>query len=307
MKINNDLFELKSNKLKKDLTICLFADIHNTKYIKYDLYTKIIYNIKKQKPDLILIPGDLIYTADDLIDLDNQNKLTYLFKGLISIAPTIVSIGNHDLKNGKILNYKDTMNFLKKFEKENLGLFYILENDLIEVGGVNIVAVSPSFETYYMKYRESWNKYFIDALNSINKDIKNNYTVFMTHSPETLIEVENTLKDSKSKVLNSKSYKIINNSDLFLCGHCHDGFVPKHWQKLGIIKGDKGICASEGDTIKEATLRIVSKCRGIHNIYNGKLIITGGITKWPHPNLITSFINNFWAKDVTVIKIRKTK
>lgn len=299
MKIYNQKFELNSRNLKKELIISLFADIHNTKYIKKELYYKIIENIKKDRPDLILIPGDFIYTADDLIEEDNKNKLIYLFSELIKIAPTVISIGNHDYKNGKILNYNNTLKFFKDFEKNNTGLFYVLENKIIKIGDINIVGVSPRFETYYMKYKEKWMDYFFEALSSLKESLNDGYTIFMTHSPETLSESENS-KDNKFK-------EILNKADLFVCGHCHDGFVPKHWQKLGIYKGDKGICASEGESFKESTLRIVSKCRGVHDLYNGKLIITGGITKWCQPNPVFPFINNFWSKDITIIKIKKTK
>ncbi len=120
--------------------------------------------------------------------------------------------------------------------------------------------------------------------------------------------LEEYIKENKENLKELEKFLCL--IDLFICGHTHGGLVPKLWRKLKIIKGTSGLIASEGDMIRGATLRIYDKCRGIHDIFNGKLIISEGITKCCQPGLISGLlfglINLVWAKDITTIKLKKT-
>ncbi len=316
MKISNETITISSEKIKKDYTICLIADIHNTKYTTYKLYYKLLEKLKSLKPDFILIPGDIIYTADDLYKESTKNKLSYLLKELVKISIIFVCLGNHDLKNGKVLKASDTLKYFRDFESENKEKFYLLENEMFITEDFNIIGLSPQFEAYYIRFKDYWMKYFLDTLINFDlskREINDNFTIIMTHSPEVLSDTEEYIvKSLKNPDISEKEIAglekakmILSRGDIFVCGHMHDGNIPKHWQRFGIVKEDKGIAASEGDGSSGPAFRIVSKCRGIHDLYNGKLIITGGLNKWCDPNPLFALVNTGMAKDITTITLKR--
>lgn len=297
MKIHNEIFLLKNKDIKRDYTISLISDIHNTKYSRYEVWTSLIQKVNEQKPDIIIIAGDMFYDSDDLLYKRGMAKLEYLLYGLLNIAPVYLNYGNHDQKDGKKTKKDKIDRYFKNLaEKENR--FTILNNDVIDYKDLSIIGVTPVYETYYLKYKDKWLKYFTDQLSKVKDNIKNNkFNILITHTPEV---IGNTVD-----VMDKENKKILNKIDLFLSGHFHDGLTPRFLQKL-IVKKDKGICASEGETLfKNSTIRIVNKCRGIHELYNGKLIISRGVRKWCHPNSFFAFVDRFMSKDITTIKIKK--
>lgn len=316
MKINTEMYEIYNHKLKRDYTICLLADIHNTKYSSKKMWSILIQKIINYKPDFIFIAGDIIYSADDLFEEKTLQNLNYLLSGLSKISPVFVSLGNHDLKDGKFHKANEVVDYFKKFQQEHQ--IYFLNNGVCTSFDINVLGINPCFESYYLKYKNNWNRYFIEALlknRELYDKVENNkYNVMITHSPEIICNLEKYIESLLSDNKDNSLFKIddlirvkllLQSIDLFVCGHMHDGLVPKHWQRLGLVKEDIGIMVSEGDTIRDVTLRKTGKCRGVHKIYNGEMIITGGITKWCHPNIVFSFIDKLWSKDVTIIKVRK--
>jgi predicted MPP superfamily phosphohydrolase len=313
MKVNKEKIEIFNKKSKKDYTFCVLSDIHNTKYSKMKFWRTLVESVKIEKPDYIFIPGDFIYTADDLLSQKNKNKLEYLLVGLSSVAPTFACLGNHDLKKGKKLKAEDTLKYLKSISEKSDN-FHILENEVFSVEGLNIIGLNPIYNAYYLKYKDEWFNYLFETLNEdiFSKISNDNLTVLLTHSPEIISESEKYINEKLGYLENKdeiakleivrKTFKLV---DLFSCGHMHDGLIPKHWQKWGIVKSDVGFKASEGDRLRDVTFRRAYKCRGIHNLYNGKLVITGGITKWCQPNIVFGLINELWSKDITIIKLQK--
>lgn len=76
----------------RGLKICHISDLHlphhrvNLKHLSQE--------IKKEKPDLIVITGDIFA---DGIDRDNQNNIRYLGQSLNEVAPIYAVSGNNDL------------------------------------------------------------------------------------------------------------------------------------------------------------------------------------------------------------------
>ncbi|MFA5602870.1 MAG: metallophosphoesterase [Bacilli bacterium] len=310
MKIFNEKWEVTSNLIKKDYIFCLLSDIHNTKYSTVRVWRKIIETIKNQQPDNIFIPGDIVYTADDLLSKKTREKLEYLLYGLTSIAPTYISLGNHDFKDGKTLKAKDTLNYLKSLENDNL---HLLNNEVETINNdIIVMGFSPRFDAYYPKHREYWNRYFIeDLIEAKLKYDKNKYIILLTHSPVTIKELSDTIENMLSEETDKKELakieeakKALENINLVLCGHMHNGLIPKHWQKIGLIKSDKGIAAYEGQTLRN-TFRKARYCRGMYSVFNGQMIVTGGVNKWSTPSPIIGLISNIVAKDITTVCLKK--
>lgn len=323
MKIHNEEIKIYNNKINRNHIICVIGDIHNTKYSNIKTWRKIINEVKKQNPDFIIIPGDLIYSADDIEKEETKKKLEYLLKELSLIAPVYITYGNHDLKDGKKLKFNDTSDYFNSLEnKYNI---HMLNNKVIQLENMLLHGVCPVYTSYYLEYKDSWAENFINAL--LEKDIENKIntdriSILIVHSPEILIEMKRYLAEKMSAEYRNKdeikrikkTINILNTIDIFICAHMHNGLVPRRLEKLKIFKNEKGLLASEsynntskdGSILKhKARLRIAEYCRGIHDIFNGKMIISRGITKWCQPNFVFGIVDYICSKDITTVNIFK--
>lgn len=294
--------KIYSLDLNKDYNLCLISDIHNTKFSSYKVWNELILNIQNINPDYIIIAGDMIYNADDLYNINTVKKLNFLLQGLIKIAPVIAIFGNHDLKDGLKLKYNDIYEYFKNFEKESNNRFILCNNNCLTFEDLTFVGISPTYEAYYPAYEKDWIKLFNDCFTEdlkINND--NSFKILITHSPLTLYKFEDI---NNFSILDNKAKVFLNNINLFLCGHIHDGLIPKWLQKLNII-GDFGIMFSEGNKIKDVIVKKVKCTREMKDFLNGKLIVSGGIIKCGQPNPIFGTIDKVLAKDINVIKLIK--
>ena len=274
-----------NNKFNK--RIAVIADIHYSSIFKIKTFDKIIESIKKNKPHFICIPGDII---DDSLVLKDKNivKLINFFKTLTTIAPVIISVGNHDFtyEAKKKIVYSGIINLKKLLSKiDNL---YFLDNDIIKLENINFIGLTNSFNYYYGKNHES-DKVFIDELNLTfyNKILKQDYNVLLCHTPLNIM---------KPNVI--EKCDLIGRLDLIISGHTHNGMIPKYVDK---IKGNKGL-------IGPFKTLFPNYSRGkIENIINNRkvtLIINGGITKISkvQPKII-HFVNNLYQINIDYIDI----
>lgn len=85
-------YEITTTKLKKDLKIALVADLHNARH------DKVISSLMAEKPDMIVIAGDLMEDLDfvaDCYDRHNERGFAFLEKAA-EIAPVYYGHGNHE-------------------------------------------------------------------------------------------------------------------------------------------------------------------------------------------------------------------
>ncbi len=233
--------------------IVQISDLHNKEFNK----NKLVNLIKKNKPDIILITGDLI--DSNTKDL----KVTKNFiKQIVKISPVYYINGNHEASNSK---YDELIKYLKNYN------VVILENEVVEITNkeekINLVGLSdPAF------YRNMINDLNIkestllkNHYNSL-KFNKDNYTILLSHRPEMF----NTYVDIKA--------------NLVFTGHAHGGQI-----RIPIIGGlvspNQGLFPkyTSGTYKKENTTMIVS--RGL-----GNSIIPFRINN--NPELIVTTLNN---------------
>src|SRR5574344_214733 len=244
MNITNETFKLQSDKIKSDYTFCLLADIHSTKTSSMKLWNELINQIDKMNPNYIFVAGDIGYTADDYFDSEVSKKTRYLFSSLQDIAPVFVSIGNHELKSGRKYTSDESLTEIKSIERDTK--ITILDSrfdyEMFDLGDIRIGGFCPRVETYYRKYGSNWSRYFIDDyIKTCLEYTTNQYNILLTHSPDTI---------SKIKVLKELRERLVN-LDLILCGHKHDGFIPKCIQKACGISEDKGLAISDGYKMRD--------------------------------------------------------
>lgn len=293
--IHNEKFTISSDKLDRDYTICSLADIHNNKWASFELWDKLIEEVDKQKPDFILVSGDLTYTADDFYVPTNDIMLRYLFDNLDNIAETFICLGNHELKSGKKHSVLDSIKYLKSLNMTT-GV-HILDrrvgNEYIDIGNIRIGGFCPRSGAYYKSKESMWEQYFIeDYMKSLLEFTDKQFNILLTHSPDTI---------SKKEVLSFLRDRL-KELDLIVCGHKHDGYMPKIVQSS---LNDTGIDVSDGKNFLYYKVSKTNKCRGEFDVLNAKMIVNRGYRKFSHTSPVFGMLDKVSSRDMATITLKK--
>lgn len=274
LKINTHEFKTDKNV---NIKIVLLADIHYSEEFKKELENKIIENIKKIKPDYICLPGDIIDSYPFFYKEENIQRVRIFLEKLSKIAKIYIAFGSHDLEDVKhpIDDFSDSIKKWKSLFKNNKNI-YILDNELYSDAFVNIIGIT--LPGYY--YSPENGKVLGDILSNLNLNYEiSKYNILLIHSPRKIIE----------------NIKYLDNIDLVLSGHMHDGAVPKF---LKWIPGSRGIIGPHGVIFPKYS-------RGVTIKNKLTMIVTGGITKVAPSHLkARKLINKLYNNDMEVINIR---
>lgn len=227
-------YNVVNNKIPKafhNYKIIQISDYHNTKSKR--LNRDLINSIKKEKPNIIVITGDLVDATKTDIDTSIN-----LIKELEVVAPIYYVKGNHEVK---ISNYDELRSKLLECNVnilENKGMIIEKDNDKINILGIDDPITN--FEDY------------VSDANTVNNELQNIdydsklFSILLSHRPELF-----------------ETYSL-NNIDLVLTGHAHGGQIRIPFIG-GLIAPNQGFLPKydSGLFIKENTNMIVS--RGIGN------------------------------------------
>lgn len=83
-------YEISNSKLSNPIRIVQLSDLHNSSFGKGN--EKLVVEVKKQHPDLIIITGDLVNDKEPFETSISVNVIT----DLVDIAPVYISYGNHE-------------------------------------------------------------------------------------------------------------------------------------------------------------------------------------------------------------------
>ncbi|WXR60860.1 metallophosphoesterase [Peptostreptococcaceae bacterium AGR-M142] len=177
-------YTLKKSKMKSDIKIVLLTDLHSCKYGENQ--KELIDSIYEQKPDIILLAGDI---ADNKIPHQNTKLV---LKSIGNKYPCFYVTGNHEVWARDFLDIK------KLFRDNNIN---ILEGNskTLKFNGqiINIAGIDDPYVG-----EQLFNKQLNDCGNNI---IDNAYNILITHRPE---RIDDYLK-----------YDF----DLITSGHAHGG------------------------------------------------------------------------------------
>lgn len=127
------------------ITIALIADTHNIKP------AQILISLSSHRPDIIAITGDLLIgyrPSDDEPIVSKQKNVMRLVSGCVDIAPTYISLGNHEwmISNSDIALLESTGAFVldNRFVTHTCG-----NSERITVAGLTSAIV-----TNYQQFRE---------------------------------------------------------------------------------------------------------------------------------------------------------
>lgn len=231
--IQKSHFQIKSKKLASDFDgfkIAQLSDLHN-----HDWKGQLIEKIKEEKPDLIVITGDLVDSRNTDIEL----AISVIQKAK-EIAPIYYVSGNHEARLGK--------DYLLLKEGLKANSVEILDNDstFIEIGESKIQLVGlkdPDFSNKSTAKDIQANIIQEELDKLLEEDF---FTIVLSHRPEHFEEYVDAA------------------ADLVLTGHAHGGQVRIPFIG-GLIAPNQGLFPdySEGISEEKETKMIVS--RGLGN------------------------------------------
>lgn len=283
IKVNNYLLE--NSKIKKDITILNLSDIHSN--IK--ALDKIIDYIKNIHIDYILIPGDVV----DILNLDNEKEFLEKVINLSKYAPTYMVIGNHDKYLGKRLftnieTFKQ-QNFYKTLSKVPTITLFVDEFNHIDINDHMSISsfVFPN-DYYYKKEKvEDFNK-FIKKVDKLDNLDNNKFNILLAHSPNKIIQNKHIINYSK----------IINKTNLILCGHNHGGLTPTFIQD--IFNNHTGFFGPY-------TVFIQRNAYGAWSDNDKNLLVSNGVTKLANSSsfkFLHKIANSILIPEIDIINLR---
>lgn len=271
----------------KDIKIVLISDIHtsNVTNIKDLYYLK--DKINTLNPNYICIAGDII---DSISIISNTEVMNKFYDWLYSLGdinnkkiPVLISLGNHDINGINESNKEKYYNYLKKLSSSNT---HLLNNSYYKDKYVFIVGFTQPTNTYCTNNSLDEEKKYFDNINSKLLNPSNNkLNIALIHNP---INITN-------KYITNK----LNNYDIILSGHMHNGLIPNFIDK--IYKGNKGIIFPDKTLFPKIARNIV-------NLSNNRyLIISGGITKLSHTSGIFHHGNFLYPMEIDDIIVSNNK
>ena len=227
-------YQIASNKIPNEFNnykIIQISDFHNNTSSK--LTKKLIEKIKNQKPNIIVITGDLIDSTKTNVDIAID-----MIKEIIEIAPVYYVTGNHEARTNEYDNLKSQMIELGVKILENEAQEIQLNNSTINILGIN----DPSFN----KERDILDSEIVKSNMENIRYNEDDFTILLSHRPEVF-----------------KIY-VEKNIDLVFTGHAHGGQIRLPFIG-GIIAPNQGIFPeyTEGIYREKDTTMVVS--RGIGN------------------------------------------
>ena len=276
-------YEVKSRKILKDIKICLVTDFHLS-HISSDIkFNLVLENIKKVKPDYICLVGDYIDSINILEEKNLYSKSTDYLKKLASMSKVIYTFGNHDVT--KIISKKKRDYYLDKKwinELKKINNLFYLNNDYYEDDNTRFIGYVPPFR-YYDKYNEDKSLLIKDYKNKIKVD-DDKYNIILFHSP--------------IHILNDN---IIDNINLILSGHMHNGLTPNFIDKLW--KSNTGLVGPHNTFFPKNARGIKKKIIDEKEVY---MVISGGVTKVHEVSAkIFHFLDKFYMPEIDYITLKK--
>ena len=268
--------EISSSKIKKDIKLLLITDIHKNRYFKKDNLIKLKESLKKdfKRIDYIIVSGDVIDTPKHLVKQEFIEELTNSLKNFIEDKQTYIVLGNHDIL-GKKPEEEYSYNILNSIAN----IKCLNNEEIISINGINIYGFSPTkkyYRKHYSKKNEfemQFNEYKADKFN--NK----NYNILITHDPSSITK------------LATKNSRIVDNIDLVISGHMHNGLVPRKLQNIMNHRGIFGPYKTLFPRYAHGTIKIK----------NTNIIIVGAV----NPVVRAPLYNKLYGPDAVILTLKK--
>ena len=168
--LKTERYELKSEKLKKPLTLVFLTDLHANEHGRdnYQLFDRIC----KIEPDIICITGDMV------VKNNNHTERVLAFMGKLGEKyPVYYSPGNHEIRLEQYDEYKKNL--------KDRGIFY-LENQSVTLSEYNVNITGLDLPEFW--YHKVWDKRVltVEALEEFIPFDKEEsvFHLLLAHNPE---------------------------------------------------------------------------------------------------------------------------
>ncbi len=190
---------------------------------KYNLkiLPKLVDNILKEKPDVIICTGDLTSTSQP----NEFKQIINVFKPLIdSNIPIIYTPGNHDayVKNKKCENALiESFNILN----EKINITYDSLPIAVQIKDLSFIIVNEAIPVNWWSSRGRISNKAINSINDICDENKGVDKVLVGHYP--LFLKQNLFNFRRRLVNGNKLKQFIDNNKIMLslCGHIHTPYI----------------------------------------------------------------------------------
>ncbi len=245
-------YTIESEKINKEYTIALLADLHNRSYGEGN--AKLLAAIDGINPDVILTAGDMLTAKPGK---SFETALSFM-KKLAPKYPVYYGIGNHEYR---MKLYRE--DYGGAFEKYTGALtdagIHVLDNASVETGDFAVTGVSID-RKYYKRFRKTVmeDKYLTDTIGASETD---RFHILLAHNPEYFEAYADW------------------GADLVVSGHVHGGIMRLPF--LGGVISPKLVLFPKYDGglfKKNNTTMILSRGLGMHTlpirIFNpGELVV----------------------------------
>lgn len=277
MEIRQKAHEVYTEKNVRNFDITLSADFHYDDKFEIDKLSRIKEAFNRNESYFICLVGDII-NENNIKDIDT---LLYFIEEISKNSKTIISFGNHEMMN--IIDDEpqrcDPNEFIKLLKR--LKNVVLLNNEYYDEQQITFAGITNSFN-YYKK--EALEDFVTEANNGLKKPFnESNFNILLSHSPVNIIKAINEAQ-------------ILNNCDMVLSGHNHNGLVPPFLEKLFKTRG---LINHRNDLFPNNT-------KDNFSINDKKIIINGGITKFSSGSRFCNF-NQCYYMDIDKIQVRSLK
>ena len=248
-------YEIITPKLETELRIACVSDVHGR------CVPGAFKAVRKIKPDIILLAGDILEISVDYMKKRNNNAINFL-KDMASIAPVYYSFGNHEIY------FSHAKKGQARTSNQNL-----LNDNIEAVRSLGIHIVNDTYESYSDKLSIGGlvcgydkdpddkstcpNQSFLDNFDAIS-----DFKILLCHYPHYY-----------EQYLRNKTF------DLILSGHAHGG----QWRIFG-----RGVYAPHQGLFPKYT----------SGMYDGRFIISRGAANNVAP--IPRFFNPCEVLEITL-------
>lgn len=187
---------VETDKMTSPITVVQLTDIHSRIFGNEN--SRLVSKIEKNKPDIIVISGDIINSND--CD-DKITQMEKLLSRLVRIAPVYISMGNQEKEYMKCTE----VDLIKQFSKEGA---IILDKEYIDVQVKGQQIRIGGIYGYCLPERYDSNDDEVKFLREF--EMTDNYKILLSHLPYAWTEYGFT-----------EDYDI----DLVFTGHVHGGQV----------------------------------------------------------------------------------
>lgn len=293
MKLIEKKYEIVSDKISEDKSICLAADFHLSHISNDRKFELVRENIYINRPDYICIPGDYIDMSNILDERKYYDKSLLYLESLGKVGKVFLTLGSHDFT--RIVNGVGKADLNRNWIKDinTIENVTLLHNQIFCDDQVRFIGYTPTYD-YYMNASgcEDEEMLIEDYNRNMSKIDEFKLNILLCHSPICILN---------DRVL--EKVDDIKKMDLILTGHMHNGMVPYKFSEL--IHNNIGLIAPNKSLFPDNARGIKIRQYDNHKI---NMIITGGVTKIQEtaPKIL-QFGDNLYNPQIDTIKIKSLK